>query len=140
RLVEIKPDLSGYDLSLAESIEPNAKATSWTIRLKEGITFHDGKPLTADDVIYTIRRASKDPSNGAYVFTKSFNAKGMKRLDKRTLRLPLVRPLANLEQFLFYAGGMSIVKNGATDFSKPIGTGAFMFDSFNVGVSSVMKK
>src|SRR6266508_3605781 len=36
RLVEIKPDLSGYDLSLADSLEPNADATEWTIRLKSG--------------------------------------------------------------------------------------------------------
>ena len=41
---------------LAESLEPNAKATKWTLRLKEGIHFHDGKPLTADDVVYTVRR------------------------------------------------------------------------------------
>jgi peptide/nickel transport system substrate-binding protein len=140
RLVEIRPHLDGYDLSLAESIEPNKNATAWTIRLRPGITFHDGKPLTADDVMYTIRQAAHDPSNGAYVFTRSFNVKGMKKLDRLTLRLPLTHPLANLEQFLFYAGGMSIVQDGAKDFSKPIGTGAFMFDSFNVGVSSLMKK
>jgi peptide/nickel transport system substrate-binding protein len=140
RLVEIRPDLSGYDLSLAESFESNPKATVWTIRVKPGITFHDGKRLTADDVIYTIKRAAGDPSNGAYIFTKAFDVKGIKKLDSRTLRLPLRRPIAGLEQYFFTAYGMSIVQDGATDFKKPIGTGAFMFDSFTVGQSSVMKK
>jgi peptide/nickel transport system substrate-binding protein len=137
-LVFLKPDLTGYYLGLAESIEPDKKLTSWTIRLKRGITFHDGSPLTADDVIYTIRRAASDPSNGAYVFTKSFNAKGMKKLDTHTLRLPLTRPLAHLQAFLFPAGGMAIQKNGETNFKHPVGTGPFMFKSFNVGVSSLM--
>jgi peptide/nickel transport system substrate-binding protein len=140
RLVEIRPDLSGYDLSLAESFESNPRATVWTIRLRPGVTFHDGKPLTADDVIYTIKRAAGDPSNGAYIFTKSFNVKGIKKLDRRTIRLPLTRPIAGLQQYFFTAYGMSIVQDGATNFKKPIGTGAFMFDSFKVGQSSVMKK
>ncbi len=138
-LTFLKPDLTGYTLGLAESIEPdNAKLTSWTIRLKSGITFHDGSPLTADDVIYTIRRAASDPSNGAWVFTRSFNAKGIKKLDPLTLRLPLKRPLADLRAFLFPAGGLAIVKNGEKDFLHPVGTGPFMFKSFHVGVSSRM--
>ena len=40
---------------LAEELTPNANATEWTIRVKQGITFHNGKELTADDVIYTFR-------------------------------------------------------------------------------------
>ena len=138
-------DLPGYftanhDLSLADSFESNAEATEWTIRLKSGITFHDGKPLTADDVIYTINRAAADPANGANIFTQPYDVKGIKKLDDLTLQLPLTRPIAGLEQFFFTALGMSIVQDGATDFSKPVGTGAFMFDSFKVGESSLMKK
>jgi peptide/nickel transport system substrate-binding protein len=140
RLVEIRPDLSGYDLSLAESFESNPKGTIWTIRLRPGIRFHDNKPLTADDVIYTIKRAANDPSNGAYIFTKPFDVKGIKKLDQRTLRLPMTRPIALLQQYFFTGYGMSIVQDGAKDFKNPIGTGAFTFGSFTVGQSSVMKK
>jgi ABC-type dipeptide transport system, periplasmic component len=38
---------------LADSIEPNATATEWTIRLRPGVTFHNGKALTAEDVAFT---------------------------------------------------------------------------------------
>src|SRR5437870_610170 len=41
---------------LAEEITPGKSTAEWIIRLRQGVTFHDGKPLTADDVIYTFRR------------------------------------------------------------------------------------
>ena len=36
--------------ALAEEITPNADATQWTIRLRPGVTFHDGRPVTSRDV------------------------------------------------------------------------------------------
>src|SRR5258708_37603424 len=50
-------------LALAESIE-NDKATVWTIKLRKDVAFHDGKKLTADDVVYSLNR-HKDPSVGS---------------------------------------------------------------------------
>ena len=52
---------------LAQEMTPNKDATVWTIRLKPGITFHNGKDLTADDVIFTFRRIAnpKAPLDGA---------------------------------------------------------------------------
>src|SRR5712692_10404606 len=41
---------------LAEEISPHGSTSNWVIRLRPGITFHDGKPLVADDVIFTLRR------------------------------------------------------------------------------------
>ena len=42
--------------SLAESFESNRKLDVWTIHLRADVEWHDGKPLTADDVIYSLRR------------------------------------------------------------------------------------
>ena len=42
-------------MHLAESMEPNSDATAWTVRLRHGVEFHNGKPLTADDLMYTLR-------------------------------------------------------------------------------------
>src|SRR5690242_16527181 len=50
---------------LAEEISPHGSTSNWVIRLRKGITFHDGKPLTADDVIFTIRRIVSGKLTGA---------------------------------------------------------------------------
>ena len=47
-------------LALAESVEPNRNASAWDIRLKPGLEFHNGKSITADDVLFSIRRIT-DP-------------------------------------------------------------------------------
>ena len=49
----------GLALQLAESVEPNGSATEWTIRLRPEVTFHNGKSLTAQDVIFTFRANSR---------------------------------------------------------------------------------
>jgi peptide/nickel transport system substrate-binding protein len=46
----------GLKLVFASEIEPNSDATSWTIRVHDGVEFHNGKTLTADDVIFTLQR------------------------------------------------------------------------------------
>src|ERR1700722_4421182 len=55
------------EMGLIEELTPNANATTWTARLRSGVTFHDGKPLTADDLIYTFQQITnpKSPGTGA---------------------------------------------------------------------------
>ena len=52
---------------LAEEVTPNGDATNWTIRLRPGVTWHDGTDLTADDVIHTLKVITnpKAPTAGA---------------------------------------------------------------------------
>ena len=50
---------------LAEEISPHGSTSDWVIRLRPGITFHDGKPLTADDVIFTLKRIITGKLTGA---------------------------------------------------------------------------
>src|SRR5215475_11762717 len=50
---------------LAEDISPHGSTSQWVIRLRPNITFHDGKPLTADDVIFTLRRIITRKLTGA---------------------------------------------------------------------------
>src|SRR5215468_6254964 len=52
---------------LAEELTPSKDATSWVVRVKSGVTFHNGKSLTADDVMYSLRRVvnPKAPLPGA---------------------------------------------------------------------------
>ena len=136
RLARLRPD-GNYELELAESFEPNADATAWTVRLRSGVTWHDGSPLTADDVIYTLRRIGAPKSTLAGVSVVAvIDLPRIKKLDTLTLRLPLVHPIAELPNSftIFY---MPVVKNGSVSFKHPIGTGPFMFKSFTPGQSSL---
>ena len=70
---------------LAESIEPvNGNAAVWDVRLRPGVEFNNGKPVTADDVIFSINRIinPKSPGTGA-ASIGYINAKGLKKLDAR---------------------------------------------------------
>jgi peptide/nickel transport system substrate-binding protein len=126
------------ELLLAESIEPNEDGTEWTIRLRPGITFHDGKPLTIDDVIYSFNRTQQIQVVGRSA-TAVMDFNGLKRLDDLTVRIPLLSARAEFPSDL---ASVSIVQDGADDasFQKPVGTGPFVFDSFTPGQSSLFKR
>jgi peptide/nickel transport system substrate-binding protein len=135
RLIEQAPDGSSVP-ALAESFEPNSDGTVWTVKLRPGVKWHDGKPLTADDVLYTINRigavnSTFDGKSGVDVI----DLKSMKKINTLTIQLPLKTPIADLTT-AFTQYYMSIVQNGATDFkTHPVGTGPFTYVSFNPGQS-----
>ncbi len=138
RLMRFTPDFV-LEPELAESFEPNATADEWTLTLRRGVEFHDGRPLTADDVIFTINRIidPADPKVGASGISY-LDAAGMQKVDDRTVRLPLtVRNVGFAEQFAQYF--MGIVPVGY-DPAKPVGTGPFVYQSFTAGQQSVFTR
>ena len=137
RLVEINAEMSDYEMSLAESFEPNADLTEWTIRLRPDVTWHDGSDFTADDVIYTIQRTADDPAHGGNIFTTFMDAANITKMDPLTLRIPLTQPIADLRAFFFNPYGSSIQQANVTDFTNPVGTGPFIVESFEPGVSNL---
>lgn len=140
RLIEQAPDGSSVP-ALAESFHSNAGGTVWTVKLRSGVTWHDGKPLTVDDVIYTLKRiaAPKSTLNGKSGI-EAIDLKRIKKIDSLTVQLPLKTPIADLTT-AFTQYYMSIIQNGTTDFkTKAIGTGPFTYVSFTPGQSSVFNK
>ena len=125
--------------TLAEEITPNANATEWTIRVKRGITFHNGKDLTADDVIHTFQTAlnPKSPAPTAALLVP-VDVKGIKKLDAMTLRVPCKTPYSPLPQMI-QNYNLPIIPVGF-DKAKPVGTGPFRFHSFTPGSVSVFTR
>jgi peptide/nickel transport system substrate-binding protein len=118
---------------LAESFEPSERGLVWTLRLREGVEFHNGKTLDADDVVFTFRRIHDHPQSGPATMAL-IDMPGMRVLDKRTLRIPLKQPHALFqEEFAQYYAG--IVPSGF-DLARPVGTGPFRLNSFTPGESS----
>jgi len=127
-----------YDL--AEEITSNKDATEWTIRLRDGVEFHNGKTLDVDDLIYTHKRIT-DPKTASVSFARwiLMDMKAAKKLDKRTLRVPLVGPNAILPALVGQTTSAGIIPVGF-DVKHPIGTGPFKFKSFTPGRQAVFER
>ncbi len=125
---------------LAESYTADTP-TQYTIRLRKGIEFQNGKTLTADDVIYSLRRiATKANGLTGYAATATMDVAGIKKLDKYTVRLPLKSPDSTVPQTLAsYTFG--IVPDGYQAYPAPqIGTGAYKLKKFTRGQQSVSER
>jgi peptide/nickel transport system substrate-binding protein len=125
---------------LAQELTPNAKATEWTLRVAPGITFHNGKTLTADDVIYTFQQIlnPKAPAAAAAGLA-SIDAKNMTKLDTYTVRIPCTRPFATLHQALAIPGYSDVIPVGYNP-AAPVGTGPFRLKSFSPGTQSTFAR
>lgn len=125
---------------LAESMEPNANATEWTIRLRKGIKFHDGKALKAEDVAYTFRRIVNPaaPFSGASAL-QPLDLDSMKIMDDLTLRVSMKNPYAAFPELISAAFLFSIVPIDY-DPLRPVGTGPFKFQDFTPGQQSVFTR
>jgi peptide/nickel transport system substrate-binding protein len=125
---------------LATSFESNADATVWTVRIRDGVQFHNGKPMTADDVIFSIRRVM-DPNfvNNYGGILSRLDAKNMKALDKLTIQIPFTSPFSIFPAAITPQGFLGIVPVGY-DAAKPIGSGPYMVDSFTPGREMILKR
>ncbi len=125
---------------LAESITPHRGSLSeWVINLRRGVTFHDGKAFTAADVLFTFQRVY---SNG---FTGKFGLGPIdlahtKALDQHTVLVRLTKPFSSFaEQLAAFWYNLYIAPDGFTP-AKPVGTGAFVYQSFTPGQRSVFTR
>ena len=129
----------GEDLTaspeLASSFEANDTATEWTFKLQKNVEWHDGSKFTADDVIYSMmRHIGEESASKAKVLVGS--VKEWVKDDNHTVRAVMSEPNAELPIILgtFH---FKIIKNGATDFQAPVGTGPYVLKEFKPGVRSV---
>jgi len=124
---------------LAEEIAPKGSTSEFIIRLRPDITFHDGKPFGADDVIYTLQQVlnPKKPLAGAAPIAP-VDVKGLKKLDSLTVSVPMKIPYGSfLDQLSSFWYSLYMVPDGWVATDKPNGTGPFKYKSFTPGVQSV---
>jgi peptide/nickel transport system substrate-binding protein len=126
-------------LQLAEEMVPNSNATEWTIRVKKGITFHNGKTLGADDVIFTLQQClnPKSPAPTAALLVP-LDLAGVKMLDQYTVRIPFKTPYSAFPQMI-QNYNLPIMPVGF-DLKHPVGTGPYEYVSFTPGVTSTFKR
>lgn len=135
--------------NLAESWTISPDGRTYTFKIREGVKFHNGDPVTAQDFVYSINRAL-DPKTQSTVAGTYLNdilgapdvlagnaktAKGVEAVDDRTLQITLDTPKAYFLSKLTYptayvVSRRAIEAGGPRWTEKPVGTGPFMLDQW----------
>ena len=124
---------------LAESITPHGSLSNWIIRLRPGITWHDGKDFTAGDVIFTFQRVYHNDFTGKFGLGP-IDIKNTKAVDKLTIQAKMTKPFASFaEQLAAFWYNLYIAPVGFSP-AKPVGTGPFIYQSFTPGQRSVFAR
>ena len=121
-------------LALAEEIS-NSGRTLWTIKLRKGVEFHDGKPLTPADVVYSLLR-HKNPATGSKMKTIAEQFEEVRASGPHEIQIRLTSANADLPALLA-ASHFLIIKDGTSDFRSAIGTGPYKCKEFSPGVRTV---
>jgi peptide/nickel transport system substrate-binding protein len=126
---------------LAESIAPASSNdfTQWEIRLKPGVTFHNGKPLTAQDVIFTLNRIVSNQLSGTNPLGP-IDIKNTKATDTHTVLVKMTKPYSSFVNQLAASWYYLYIAPVGFNPAKPVGTGPFMFKSLSSGQRSVFTR
>jgi len=117
---------------LAEEIASNTDGSVWTCRLKPDLTWQDGKPVTADDVVYSFERIvdPKDPKT-AVASLAGLKPGGTVKIDDLTVEFRLDPPNVIFPEGLAFRGSQLVPVD--FDPQNPIGCGPFKLTSFKPG-------
>ncbi len=156
-LVSWNADATGLEPQMATSWEANEDASVWTIHLREGVTFHDGEPMTANDVKFSLElafnpdaatlypsfsqlTADKFVGGAEYVAGEAEEIAGIRVVDDLTVEFEFVAPNPRLPYSLIFAwvlpqhalADLAPADYQTTDwfYTSAIGTGPFMHDEF----------
>ena len=127
---------------IGESVNVSEDGLIYTIKLKEGVTFHDGSALTSEDFVFTIERALQ--SNGAATYLQNFES--VEALDDLTAQVNFSAPNQSfLDALCNYALAplpkAYIEQVGNEEFiNSPVGAGPMKFESYETGEKITLKR
>lgn len=144
-LLAVDPNTKQYVPYLAESYTVSEDGLTYTFKLKQNTTFHNGDPLTANDFVYTIGRA-KDPeiaspmSGTIYGPVVEYEA-----VDDYTLTITLAEPnfpwIIGLAQIASQPLSQRAIEELGEDYEwNPVGVGPFVFQEYVTGEKVVFTR
>ena len=128
--------------ALAEEVTANDTATEFTVKLKSGLVFHDGKSVTADDVVYSFQRIM-DPKNPGLAAPQllGLTPEGIKKVDDLTVTFVLDSANSIFPEALSaYSCGIVPTGYDPKGATGAIGTGPFKITDFLPGQKGVFAK
>ncbi len=150
-LMDYAPGTTDLVPDLAESYTLSDDGLTYTFKLRDGVTFHNGRPLTAEDIAYSINRVvrpeTQSPGAGFFGMIEGFDAvasgaaqelSGIRIVDPRTIEFKLSAPNATFLHVMAinfaHAVPREEVERYGQDFGKhPVGTGAFKLEEWTLG-------
>lgn len=123
---------------LAESFDSADGSARWIFKLRQDVTFHNGKPLTPEDVIFSLLRLKK-PETGSSVQPLMTQITKVEATGDHEVTVTLKEPNVEFPSLMAMSHTL-IVPAGTTDFSKGIGTGPFKCAAFAPGIRSLAEK
>lgn len=138
-LVKLEADGSISGL-LAESWDVSPDGLTYTFALRDGVTFHNGEPFDADDVVFSINNVlTKDPAHPFATTLAPISS--VAAVDPSTVEITVDAVSANLLFYLTQGQGVILDESAVgTIENQPVGTGPFIFESWNVGDSITLSR
>ncbi len=134
----MKPTPDG-DLTpaIAEKYEVSEDRRTYTFHLREGVQFHNGEMVTAEDVVYSIQRCAAATETGI-VQVEAFSViDDLKAVDERTVSITISEPS---NEFISYLTTAILPAGYDKQGTDPVGTGPFKFVSRTAQDSVVLEK
>jgi ABC-type transport system substrate-binding protein len=157
-LMDYKPGTTELEPDMAESFTVSDDGLTYTFTLREGLKFHNGRPVTSADVKYSLERAinpaTQSPGGGYFGMIKGYDdvsggkateLAGIATPDDRTVVITLTRPDATFLHlmainFSYVVPKEEVEKAGADWGKQPVGTGAFKFVEWTPGQRIVLER
>lgn len=144
RLIHIAEDGS-FAPGLATDWEISDDRLTWTFNLREDVTFHDGSPFTAADVIYTFERIPEVPNSPAPFTQRLAAIESAEALDDYTLEITTSSPTPGLSTDLstIYIVSQNVGDASSADFDRSIasnGSGPYRQVSYSPGENLVLER
>jgi peptide/nickel transport system substrate-binding protein len=132
---------------MAKSWEVSGDSLTYTFHLRDDIRWQDGKPFTADDVVYTFQKIMDDKVDAPHLRVYYKDIKQVEKLDDHTVRFTYALPYFKALEFV---GGIPVIPkhvfDDGQDFNnhpanrRPIGTGPYRFVEWRTGKQIVLEK
>lgn len=142
---------SGTRWYLAESLEATADdGCHFEMKLNEGMTWHDGEAITADDVVYTVNMLLDTGNSGAADESVTYDGHHphVEKVDELTVSITLDQPYSGFEsefgrirlipEHVF--GGETCIKDMTEELAMGIGSGPYKLKEYNEGDSIVFER
>lgn len=135
----VKPNSDGEMIpAVAEKYTLSEDGTTYTFTLREGVRFHNGQTVTAEDVVYSINRCAAVPEGQEKPLVAAFSAvKSVEALDEKTVAVTIAQ--RDLE-FISYMTAAIIPADYENQDTAPVGTGPFKFVSRTPQQDFVMER